>query len=406
MQKPSSKADLQKKKPLLALAKIRQLFDRYRESTPVVEESKLINLRRLNLLTMIAIPVHIAIILQFITTPFSQDIHREFWRVGIIICHSVLLALMILFFILTYRIRRKPVSGSLAHFLHHAAITMILSAGIAIVTIDQLATTNVTPFLLACILVGTVFLTRPIFSLLYNLVAYITYFLLIALTQHDPSVILSNRVNGLTAVATGFAISSMMWRYNFINFRQKQRIIEQQELLKEKNQELEKMAFFDSLTNLPNRRYFDQIIKKEIALVNRNSRESCLIMLDIDHFKDVNDTYGHPAGDAILNQVARLLQSCIRQSDLIARLGGEEFILLLPETELDGAIQAAEKLRQAIEHMSFIVGQQAICITASFGVSPIIPNKEKQINYYAECDRALYLAKQKGRNRVETTITA
>lgn len=127
---------------------------------------------------------------------------------------------------------------------------------------------------------------------------------------------------------------------------QKQRIENQQK-------QLEQLAYYDFHTCLSNRRFFDEKIKNEITSMQKESHASSIIILDIDYFKNINDTYGHSAGHSILRQ---LLADGLRETDIISRYGGEEFIILLPRTPINRALSVAEKLRELIERHSFVVG--------------------------------------------------
>jgi diguanylate cyclase len=125
------------------------------------------------------------------------------------------------------------------------------------------------------------------------------------------------------------------------------------------------------------------------------------VLLDLDHFKRVNDTWGHPAGDAVLRHVATLANTTVRSTDLVGRLGGEEFIVLLPNTSIDLGRRIAEKIRQRLEASVVTWEGQRIPVTASFGLSSTTPEDKRDFNHlYTEADKALYLAKQRGRNRV------
>lgn len=157
-----------------------------------------------------------------------------------------------------------------------------------------------------------------------------------------------------------------------------------------------RIALFDPLTGLYNRRSFDSFFEKELARSNRYGNRMSIVLVDIDHFKKVNDTYGHPVGDVVLKSLAQILQNTIRKSDYACRWGGEEFVLLMPETDLDAAVEKAEAVRKAVEVFSFPeVGQ----LTVSFGVS--YPEKNEAASVLFErVDRALYKAKDEGRNRV------
>ncbi|WP_181049851.1 GGDEF domain-containing protein [Methylobacter tundripaludum] len=164
---------------------------------------------------------------------------------------------------------------------------------------------------------------------------------------------------------------------------------------------LEELALYDPLTGLPNRRQLDDRLKTEFARLRRYGGEFTLILLDLDHFKQVNDSFGHPAGDVVLKAIAEALQKSLRANDLPSRLGGEEFAVLLPDTGLEEAGGLAERLRQTIEAMPIDVGKgQTINVTVSAGVARAIPSLDKETAIDA-ADQALYRAKVAGRNRVE-----
>ncbi len=153
-------------------------------------------------------------------------------------------------------------------------------------------------------------------------------------------------------------------------------------------------AMADPLTRLFNRHIFDTFVILEAERAKRYKHPMSVILIDIDHFKKVNDSYGHPAGDAVLVQLACILRQHSRKSDLPCRYGGEEFILLLPETALAGAKKTAEGIRAAVESHAFPeVGK----LTASFGVSNLSEGVKSMIEL---ADQALYKAKERGRNQV------
>lgn len=164
-----------------------------------------------------------------------------------------------------------------------------------------------------------------------------------------------------------------------------------------KIKELSRLATRDQLTGLYNRRKLDEGLEKELTRANRYGRPLSVIMLDLDHFKLVNDTHGHPAGDAVLIEAASLLQNALRTNDLVGRWGGEEFLILCPETDLPAAAGLAERLRiNFAEHSFPVIGHQ----TASFGVTSCLA-EEAPNQLLSRVDGALYRAKTKGRNRVE-----
>lgn len=166
--------------------------------------------------------------------------------------------------------------------------------------------------------------------------------------------------------------------------------------------ELRELAATDALTGLPNRRHFMLQLGSELARVQRQpSLKSALLMLDLDHFKLVNDTYGHGVGDAVLRHFAELAGNEMRKVDTLGRLGGEEFAILLPDTDLPGAQFVAERLRQRLEASAFLSKGQPVALTVSVGIGLIDPADHSVEAVLARCDQALYVAKRKGRNRVE-----
>jgi diguanylate cyclase (GGDEF)-like protein len=173
----------------------------------------------------------------------------------------------------------------------------------------------------------------------------------------------------------------------------------------ENNLELEYMqhilslASVDSLTGLHNKRHFDEVFGKEVARAEQARTPCSLIVLDIDHFKKINDGFGHPAGDVVLKHVAGVVKSQIRQSDTLCRVGGEEFALVLPQTPYSLALQAAELIRSAVESDVCDVSGTAIPATLSLGVAELgVGEIPEQL--YQRADERLYAAKHGGRNRV------
>jgi len=156
-------------------------------------------------------------------------------------------------------------------------------------------------------------------------------------------------------------------------------------------------AMYDALTGLFNRKAFNDLLARELAAVKRDDHPLSLVMVDLDHFKNVNDTYGHDAGDVVLKDLADIMRTVSRPRDLPCRWGGEEFAWLLPETTLEHASLAADRLRHAIESHSFAaVGT----LTASFGVA-VVGGDDDADTLCKRADQALYRAKDGGRNRVE-----
>ena len=158
-------------------------------------------------------------------------------------------------------------------------------------------------------------------------------------------------------------------------------------------------ARIDALTGLANRRALEEILAAEISRAQRFTHELAVVLLDLDRFKEINDSFGHAAGDAMLREVSRLLISLARQGDTVARWGGEEFVVVLPETDLAGAQQFAERLRRTIE--AHAVGEMKT--SASCGVATML-HEDSVDELVGAADQALYQAKSNGRNRTESAI--
>jgi len=170
--------------------------------------------------------------------------------------------------------------------------------------------------------------------------------------------------------------------------------------LQQQNKLLETLSITDSLTGLYNRKKLDDILADQLARFKRNQRSFAVLLLDIDHFKRLNDTYGHLAGDQVLESVARTFSSSIRNIDFAARYGGEEFVIVLPETALSAAREMAERIREQVRSASYQFNDQSIAVTLSIGVANSRSEDETAEAVLARADRMLYEAKHAGRNRV------
>lgn len=175
--------------------------------------------------------------------------------------------------------------------------------------------------------------------------------------------------------------------------------------LKDANSKLRKLASRDGLTGLYNYRYFQEIMKKELSRAIRYKRPFSLVMFDLDHFKKINDEYGHPRGDIVLKRLSELVMENVRASDIVARYGGEEFTIVLPETDMKGAVVIGERLRKLIHQSEIATGDDIIIkITISVGITTYLPEKGMLTLSTSEmidaADKALYKSKNTGRNKI------
>ncbi|MCL2752874.1 MAG: diguanylate cyclase [Defluviitaleaceae bacterium] len=224
-------------------------------------------------------------------------------------------------------------------------------------------------------------------------------------TKHIPVIFITssdNHEDEMQGLALG---ASDYIRKPFIDIIVKMRIALQIQLIKQMKI-IESYGFRDGLTGANNRRSFDQSIVREWSRAARNQEWLGMLMLDVDFFKKFNDTYGHLNGDICLKMVADVMRNTVKRGgDLVFRWGGEEFVVILPNTPLEGAVAVAEQIRENIAKTPMHIDGEDVFVTISIGVDSIIPKAESRKadfeNFYENIDKALYKAKSNGRNRVE-----
>ena len=225
------------------------------------------------------------------------------------------------------------------------------------------------------------------------------FFLLTAvLLVPDNPLLLTRYESDFTTrfLASFLAVSIMAYVHEYSRFRANQTMLSLR-------QSMEREARTDALTGLPNRRAMYEQLQQELARARRTHHPWCLLLCDLDDFKQLNDTHGHLVGDEVLRETGRILRQCLRASDFSARWGGEEFLVLLPETELHEAVAVAEKIRDQVSRIRIEALDQRC--TISIGVSDNSPgdNLNEQLR---EADRRLYEAKRAGKNRVASVGSA
>lgn len=365
------------------------------------KEINTINIQRILYISLVMMLVHLAHIILFLGFEPGDEPAQQ-WAYGIILAHGVMLLLVAIFSGIAYFFTKSQKIVSRVSFLFQGIVVLsYFLFGVIVCTIDQLVTPQITPFLVAAIGLAVGILIHPILALVNYTLAFLFFYQTVEMTQTNPELLLSIRVNSITAIGIGFGLTLMFWRIQLIRIRQ-QNMIEQQNLkLQETNSQLEFLANRDALTGIYNRMFFMKKVNEGIADQQNNS-ESSIIVLDLDHFKMINDQYGHPVGDKVLVAVANILKNSLQGPSIVARIGGEEFIIWLPNAPKEEGLHLAEKLRQSIEATSFVIEGNELSLTASFGVATLRSENENAIKTsYSEADKALYQAKQNGRNRVE-----
>lgn len=228
---------------------------------------------------------------------------------------------------------------------------------------------------------------ESLFIYLYGIV--LLYFMS---AVYNPSLLES------TAIIDAVSNNIIAWIASIVIYRKFKNEFINQKTIEEKNKKLKEISDKDRLTGIYNRRKLEEILKEIYNKAQRYNKVFSIILLDLDHFKKVNDNYGHQAGDKVLKEVSSLLLEKIRKVDYCGRWGGEEFLIILPETDLESAVILAKRLRGEIENYKFTKVEK---ITSSFGVSAYSNNKDIK-DIIKAADDALYKAKDEGRNRVET----
>ncbi len=227
---------------------------------------------------------------------------------------------------------------------------------------------------------------------------YYTYTIL--LTSRDS---VEHVVMGLQAGADDYLTKPIMEPELLARLNTGKRLVELERSLRDAMEENRRLSIIDALTGVFNRRYLMDQLSKELERSARYHHPFSLMLCDIDHFKRINDNYGHQAGDETLVQFAQILRGCLRETDWIARYGGEEFVIVLPETTLASAAQVAERCRATLAKEPLKIATQALPITASFGVSgwpDSVPLDSSAAKLIAIADAGVYASKEGGRNRV------
>ncbi|MFH1156433.1 MAG: GGDEF domain-containing protein [Pseudomonadota bacterium] len=267
-----------------------------------------------------------------------------------------------------------------------------LSNMVVISMADVLINGSIAAYLGSIFAFAAIFLMTTRFALILfagNMALMVS--LLVFVSNHHGISLRIQILNAITFALVAFVLSRLLFYYHVKDFSNRLVIRQQRE-------RLEEMSMTDHLTKALNRRSFLDLAQTEIARTNRHANPVSMCLFDLDHFKAVNDRYGHYAGDIVLVDIAGSVQQNIRETDIFARWGGEEFLILCPQTDKDGMEQLCEKLRETIAALTF---EGAPSVTASFGVTQFVPG-ESWNDFVQRCDKALYQAKGKGRNRVET----
>lgn len=275
--------------------------------------------------------------------------------------------------------------------------------------LNWLQTGFVTAYIIGIFIFAVFFYYPTNYSFLLFALNALFYFACISFINtgdsQTKSIYLANAwISGIIVTGAAWLFNRLLLDTQLRDFRNRKKIEQQAKELRYANDQLQRLALIDGLTQVSNRRFFDERLQQEWRRLARSGEALSIILCDIDYFKKYNDTYGHLAGDACLQQVAKALQLSVkRPADVVARYGGEEFVIILPETGAAGALHVAEQiLRQVsslkIPHRSSEVADH---VTVSVGVATTLPNLDTEPSQLIQkADEALYNAKQNGRNKL------
>lgn len=372
---------------------------RSRDYSAVAADATLESLRRFRWFLLIAIPLHAVFFWQFSHFPVPAG-HPELveWAQAIAFPHGIMLVVAAVLGGLTaWHLRQAERSAAWGYFLQLVVFVAYLVMG-AVLTLPDIkvgAPTGIGTYLLASVVVSAMSLIRPGVSVpLFFAVAWFFKEGLLRFSMSEEQFATMQLIT-LAVPVLSSVVSVMIWQQYV-----KATLLQRQ--LSASNAELLHLTQHDVLTGLYNRRYFMQEAMADLARAARTQLPTSMLIVDIDFFKKINDEFGHPKGDAVLQQVAQLLTVGVRATDIVARLGGEEFVVLMPNTTRAGALALGEKLRASLASQALHCKGHVVHVTLSVGVSEFAAGETGPFeDLYSAADKALYAAKANGRNRVE-----
>lgn len=364
----------------------------------VIHDINTTNLTRMNIILIIFVLIEILFILfndiPYMITPSSNIIWNDnrFFILHLLLLFVSIAGLIIIKILNKY----KEHNLKNIYLLLISILTILLLCLVAIVNgFDQVVHQNISSVFIANLIIfSCVILMRfPLNLAIYSL-PFLIYLSSLVIFQDNYDLIISNSINGLIFFLAAIIISTTIYNNHYDK-------IVKNLILEETNLKLTYLSNHDPLTGLLNRRSFLTLIDEKMESKNKNKRHGALILLDIDYFKQVNDKFGHPAGDIVLKEISNILLETIKTNDLATRLGGEEFLVFLFESSIEEAYELADTIRLAIYNKIIYTGKFKIKVTASFGVTILKNNLQKSFETsYKAADLALYQAKNQGRNMV------
>lgn len=372
------------------------------ENTVVAGEFARNNLHRLRLAAFTIMLVNLVSVLLFVANSgVSNEQNARWWTTILVIQGVMATAFATLGLLAHWRLRRPPrLVWDQSLGLAGAATLVLCTAAFSIV--DQWVKQGIMTLVIGLMTASMIFLIRPFHAIVLFCSTGLIGMVGLSLTQTNRTVLLSDQATVVAAMIAAILLSSLQWRDRAVNALLRRSLRLSHTALAQKKAELEVLARNDPLTGLCNRREFTRLAELELIRAMRQHTPTAFIMVDLDLFKHVNDTWGHPVGDEVLKNTARILVAGARRADVVARVGGEEMLLLMPDTDEDAAVTLANRLRETLEQTPLQRDKLVIPVTASFGVAVVPADSRAKLEHaYIAADAALYKAKQNGRNRVE-----
>jgi len=350
---------------------------------------------RENFLRMLVIAVLLVVAEPFIAifteTPDTASFYLALW-----LALFNLILLPILYF---FQKNMKQVSKFWIMLVQTIFLTGVLTGGISLSLSEQPSPAAISTYFLAVFTISAFIIMPPLISAVLLLVANFVFMLLLPQFQASSDMISTLNINTLSMTAVAWILNQMVSQAKVNSYINEKTIIEKNMELEKKNTELNELTMRDSMTNLLNHKNSLRRLKEEVDRAKRIDYPLSVAMIDLDNFKLVNDTYGHQTGDEVLIQVAQILSESCRTTDAVGRYGGEEFIIIMPDTNDRDAALLLGRIKTCIEETSF---KEGIRITLSCGISEL--NGESVHGILKSSDIMLYEAKKKGKNRVEVQI--
>ncbi len=373
-----------------------KLFQNYMEKIPDKYKREYIDVTCKENLSRMAVIASLLIVAEPMIAIFTKTPKTIAFYVAIWIALFNLVILPILAYL---RRNIENISTALIMLVQTIFLIGMLKGGIALSLSEQSSLAGHSTYYLAAFTTAAFITMPPLVSAVLLLLANFVFILMLPQFQPEPAVITMLNINTMAATAVAWILNQMVSRAKVSSFLNEKTIVEKNLELEKKNEELKELTMRDSLTDLLNHKNSLKRLKEEIDRAKRINYPLSVAMIDLDNFKQVNDTYGHQTGDEVLRQVAGVLSENCRATDVVGRYGGEEFIVIMPDTNDRDASILIERIQTRVREMEF---KDGVRITLSCGVSEM--NGESVHSILKSSDIMLYEAKRKGKDRVEVKL--